>query len=158
MNSLTLSRIIQLNTGIRNISSNVFFSTQICKDVVKHECVVRKETTTAEEKLKIEIQRNEELSIKLEAARRLSNDFDEKSIMQTIICISLGVIILLLICAFGLIMLWRKRNQGKSLQTLRKYCFCPNFELKGMGIEFDRVHHRLNTHYKVKCKPVICPN
>ena len=39
VNNLTLSKIIQLNSGVKDVPYNVFFSTKQCKDVINHKCI-----------------------------------------------------------------------------------------------------------------------
>ncbi|KAJ7374300.1 hypothetical protein OS493_007386 [Desmophyllum pertusum] len=44
VHSLTLSKIIRLNTGFKSVPDNVFFSTQYCAGVENFQCVPRDET------------------------------------------------------------------------------------------------------------------
>ncbi len=41
VNELTLSKIIKLNTDVKDIPDNVFFSSKQCKTVTNHKCIFR---------------------------------------------------------------------------------------------------------------------
>ena len=49
VNSMTLGKIIRMNTGFKTAPDNVFFSTQYCAGVKDFQCVPKTETTSVTE-------------------------------------------------------------------------------------------------------------
>ena len=124
VNGLTLSKIIQLNTGIKDIPYNVFFSTKICKDVVKHQCVERESSDPSVLKTQLQQEKNRKaaLQAKVDAMSKSTDELRIESATLEAVCIVLGVIIFLFLAALGVMFLRKKPNKHAGKNHDRKYC------------------------------------
>lgn len=125
VNSLTLSKIIQLNTGIKDVPANVFFSTKVCKKVENHQC----EQHQSKDSKAIEKQLNY-LKVEYVSLKKSADNLDEKNDILEAVCIIFGLVMLLHVIIFLVIHLRRKRKNKASQKDSRKY----GFEHRGSGM------------------------
>ena len=124
VNNLTLARIIKLNTGIKDVPDNVFFSAKLCKTVVNHECVPRAAASGKNETHKIKklMEENAILSAASQKSAMALDEANDKSRMLEILCIILGVLALALLIMYAVICIHRRRKRGSNDFKLRRKC------------------------------------
>ncbi|CAH3032723.1 unnamed protein product, partial [Porites evermanni] len=96
VNSMTLSKIIRMNTGFKTAPDNVFFSTQYCASVKDFQCVPKTETTSVTE--------------------ATSN-----ATRNALIAISVVLFVVVLVLVTGLVWLWyRSRQKTTKVIPIKK--------------------------------------
>ena len=122
VNGLTLSKIIKLNTGIKDVPNNVFFSSKVCKGTINHECMKYEssDANVIQEHLKGEARGRPKLDRQLSSMQKPTNELHDKSDIFRTVSIVFGVIILLNFAVLGVILLRRRSNQ-KPERTDRMY-------------------------------------
>ena len=125
VNGLTLSKIIKLNTGIKDIPDNVFFASKVCKGTINHKCVRYEsyDANSIHEHLKAE--EHPKLARKPSPMQKPDRRYHGKSNTFKTVSIVFGVIILLNFAVLGVI-LFRRRSAQRPKRTDRKYGYGCN--------------------------------
>ena len=129
MEDLTLGKIIRLNTGFKDAPDNVFFATQYCKGVEKHQCVAKDQKNKDELQKKNTDLENEKrrLSHSLSSAQselshaRAYHSAEETKLRTAAITLGVLMAIVLCICILTLPVAYKRFMKKEKGQNSSKY-------------------------------------
>ena len=126
VNDLTLSKIIKLNTDVKDAPADVFFSTKQCQSVVNHKCIEKEPEDNSYLLKKIGRILTDNKKATTEHQESLRKEKDEKIQFRTATII-LPIIIVVLACLILAVMKHGKKHFPKRAdpKETSKYVYIP---------------------------------
>eukprot|EP00112_Aurelia_sp_Birch-Aquarium-sp1_P019096 Seg466.3 transcript_id=Seg466.3/GoldUCD/mRNA.D3Y31 product="Peroxinectin A" protein_id=Seg466.3/GoldUCD/D3Y31 len=126
VNNLTLSKIIKLNSGVKDVPYNVFFSTKHCKDVINHKCIPHKPVALPDVEVKLKTLKNKgdtlekELSNAKQRHTEKTEELEGKNTKLSVLSGLLGAVILVIVLVIAMVFCRRNGKFFRDRSSLTK--------------------------------------